>query len=484
MNKISKSIKKFRAKKGLSQNELADILFVSRQTVSSWENGRTQPDIESLEKLSEALSVSVEELIYGEKPKLIETEKEEKSKKIIITIFSVFASLLVGVGGVLVFFNYWSEFPVAIKTAFSVLPMVVGQVLAVFTFIKKYDKVYWREGSSAIWAVGVIASVALLDQVLLLPTDFATCTLIDAILVLPIVFILTAVAPLTIYNILVLIYGFVAVLDYTVSSVDLFVSTIIFFVLIALGASYTFIHRKESDDSRHIYSVWLTVISCAITTFIVAALFDTLSFVPIFAGLLFLLLFKNKWNLSKPVKIIVPLVTTISELIFVIKLVDILQYGLLPFSDMTLFIMVLLVASVIIAIVSFVLLIKNNFGDKIRILYVLITAVFFAISILVPCFAYTLSEINYELFYYIVSLIIIVQGVTLFLIGAKELNFFNVNVGLLTVSATIIQIMLMQDMDLLVVGVIMIALGLCLFAINYKLVKLNKQENLEVKENE
>lgn len=62
---IGKHIKKARKAKGLSQEQLAEQLNVTRQAVSNWECGKTQPDIQTLQKLSEVLEVPVEELIYG-----------------------------------------------------------------------------------------------------------------------------------------------------------------------------------------------------------------------------------------------------------------------------------------------------------------------------------------------------------------------------------------------------------------------------------
>ena len=66
MAKISKNIKRLRSEKGLTQDLLAERLCISRQAVSSWENDRTQPDIDMLELLADALEVGIEELIYGE----------------------------------------------------------------------------------------------------------------------------------------------------------------------------------------------------------------------------------------------------------------------------------------------------------------------------------------------------------------------------------------------------------------------------------
>lgn len=66
-------IKRHRTRLGLSQEELADRIFVTRQSVSNWENGKTYPDLQSLLRLSDLFGLSLDELIKGD----IETMKEE-----------------------------------------------------------------------------------------------------------------------------------------------------------------------------------------------------------------------------------------------------------------------------------------------------------------------------------------------------------------------------------------------------------------------
>lgn len=66
---VGKNIKAFREQKNLTQEQLAEQLNVTRQAVSSWENEKTQPDVETLHKIACALECSVEELIYGERRK-------------------------------------------------------------------------------------------------------------------------------------------------------------------------------------------------------------------------------------------------------------------------------------------------------------------------------------------------------------------------------------------------------------------------------
>lgn len=60
---INDNIKKYRRKKGLTQEEMAKKLHVVRQTVSKWETGKSVPDAEVLIRMAEVLDVSVNELL-------------------------------------------------------------------------------------------------------------------------------------------------------------------------------------------------------------------------------------------------------------------------------------------------------------------------------------------------------------------------------------------------------------------------------------
>lgn len=63
---IGKQIKKFRAENGLSQERLAERVYVSRQTISNWENDKNYPDVKSLLLLSSIFDVSLDILIKGD----------------------------------------------------------------------------------------------------------------------------------------------------------------------------------------------------------------------------------------------------------------------------------------------------------------------------------------------------------------------------------------------------------------------------------
>ena len=73
---LKESLKEHRARLGLSQEELAERIFVSRQTISNWETDRTYPDVQSLLLLSELCETSIDELVKGDVAIMEKTIKE------------------------------------------------------------------------------------------------------------------------------------------------------------------------------------------------------------------------------------------------------------------------------------------------------------------------------------------------------------------------------------------------------------------------
>lgn len=78
---LGKQIKKYRIENELSQEDLANKIYVTRQSISNWENDKTYPDVNSLVLLSEIFQVSIDELIKGDLNKMKETIKKEEILK-------------------------------------------------------------------------------------------------------------------------------------------------------------------------------------------------------------------------------------------------------------------------------------------------------------------------------------------------------------------------------------------------------------------
>ena len=131
---LGNQIKKYRNELSLSQDELAEKIFVSRQSVSNWENDKTYPDIKSLILLSEVFQVSLDTLIKGD----IEIMKKEiNSQEIaqferdskILTVFFI-AMLLLPIP-LAHFFGWWG-------LALYLLVCAVGMYFAIR--IEKHKK--------------------------------------------------------------------------------------------------------------------------------------------------------------------------------------------------------------------------------------------------------------------------------------------------------------------------------------------------------
>ncbi len=107
MNAVKTNLKRLRLAKGMTQDDLAGKLHVVRQTVSSWETGKTTPDLESLAAIAEALEVDIKELIYGPMP--VDSFAAKRPKRIQRAVIFIFIAILFGLLGV-----FWSDMLTAV----------------------------------------------------------------------------------------------------------------------------------------------------------------------------------------------------------------------------------------------------------------------------------------------------------------------------------------------------------------------------------
>lgn len=139
--KIGEKIYSLRKKHNLSQEELANELNVSRQTVSKWEVGESCPDFDKIVPLCELFGISTEELLRDKK---IEEKKEEKQEKkvdivkavlICIAIFFYFLAIISTI--VLEEVVHLNDGLVA--SSFLMLS-AIGTIILIFTFLTRRSK--------------------------------------------------------------------------------------------------------------------------------------------------------------------------------------------------------------------------------------------------------------------------------------------------------------------------------------------------------
>lgn len=175
VNVIAKNIRKIRNAKDISQGDLAKTLNVTRQAISNWENGKTQPDIDTLMAISKAFDIDLTELIYGyKKSEGYANCKKDKIKHSII-LAAIFAVLLIfgcsqsylqqlrmqdmnGIWYLLMLLNISLTFP-ALYSVGGALFLSILSIWKDFIMNSKARKYLLFLGAAIIWSYLIFTSV-------------------------------------------------------------------------------------------------------------------------------------------------------------------------------------------------------------------------------------------------------------------------------------------------------------------------------------
>ena len=128
---FNEKLQELRKQKGLTQEELAEALYVSRTAVSKWESGRGYPNIESLKAIAKYFSVSVDLLLSADEAiRLAEVDVKQKEKRYGDLIYGLLDISVV----VLIFLPLFAERAGEAVRSVSILDLATVQpyLLAVF----------------------------------------------------------------------------------------------------------------------------------------------------------------------------------------------------------------------------------------------------------------------------------------------------------------------------------------------------------------
>lgn len=121
---FNEKLQELRKHKKLTQEELAEILFVSRTAISKWESGRGYPSIESLKVISEFFSVSIDELLSGKE--LISVAEKDSLHKMQHMRDLVFGLLDCAIA-MFLFFPFFGQRDGSVISQTSLLSLTEGQ---------------------------------------------------------------------------------------------------------------------------------------------------------------------------------------------------------------------------------------------------------------------------------------------------------------------------------------------------------------------
>ena len=120
---IADRIQSLRKGKGISQEELADKIGVSRQAVSKWESEQSLPDIEKIILLSEYFDVTTDYLLRG-----IEPVADQPKRKMDARIFSVIGTVINFIGFITAII-VWIEKRIPSSVAIGLIIMAIGSMI-------------------------------------------------------------------------------------------------------------------------------------------------------------------------------------------------------------------------------------------------------------------------------------------------------------------------------------------------------------------
>jgi len=167
---FNEKLQELRKSRSLTQEELAEVLFVSRTAISKWESGRGYPSISSLKEISRFFSVTIDELICSDEMiSVAENEKKEFTDKYVSLICDALDILLVllifipafgngraspetvslfGLSGI----NPWVKTVFAVIIGVAILNGICGVIIA------NFDKPAWNRHRLV---TGIVLSILL-----------------------------------------------------------------------------------------------------------------------------------------------------------------------------------------------------------------------------------------------------------------------------------------------------------------------------------
>ncbi len=144
MAEFGENLKRVREEKGITQQTLADYLYVTRQAVSRWEGGSRYPDIMTAKKIAQFLEVSLDELLsdddmhlYVKNNAILDSSLSKKAQMVMVSL----AFMCALIHSIIYFSNYLLKEPMIISASSGMIrSILLTFVLGYSVYVSLYDK--------------------------------------------------------------------------------------------------------------------------------------------------------------------------------------------------------------------------------------------------------------------------------------------------------------------------------------------------------
>lgn len=131
---FNEKLQELRKQKGLTQEELAEALYVSRAAVSKWESGRGYPNIDSLKEISRFFSVTIDDLLSGSEILTIAEEDQKQKNSLLLDLVFGLLDLSVSMFLFLPLFGqreHDTVYEVSLLTLSNIAPYLMGAYITI-----------------------------------------------------------------------------------------------------------------------------------------------------------------------------------------------------------------------------------------------------------------------------------------------------------------------------------------------------------------
>lgn len=388
--------------------------------------------------------------------------KHKESSSRLTVIYSVIGSILIGLGLILLFAHNWDEMPKIAKTIVAIAPLAITQILGGYFMYKKPDNLAAREGIGSLLFICIGLSISMVSQIYNIVGSLDSFMQIWLLLTIPLLLILRSS--------MVAFLATIISTSYVILDGDV-LSLVIYMVTIGLILIHFRILNKKEPNSNYInLASWIIPSALSIGLCAFEQRNDELLFLSYFwLFTLFIWVgnsksWKDKSNFRNGFKLIGFLgILVMLTMISFHEVADKFITYKMDFGQewVSLFLISIPLLLIIILKKGLFAVLKK---DQLSMAFIPITFVFF----------FSQSEIISAI---IVNALILIIGIQKVLLGLKNNRLGQLNIGLLIISILVSCRFFDYQMDLLLRGIVFLALGLGFLLSNLRIIKTRKNEN-------
>lgn len=399
-------------------------------------------------------------------------QKGQQSGNRLFVVFGILGAILVGLGFILIIAHNWDELSKNVKICIAYLPLVLAQLLCLFSLIKKSESSAWREASSAFLFFAVGASISLVSQVYNIEGDLSSFLFLWMLLCLPVIYLMRSSAVSLLY--LVGISYYCCESNYFLSFRRSNIEDYHYWWMLLLALPhYVLLVKNRPNSNFTVFHNWLIPLSLIVCLGTVAhkhAELLYISYICMF-GLFYLIgtseaFIRMKHHVNGYMVFAslgtTQILLTLSFDDFWLRLLERPEKFYLWYQSPE-----AIVAYVMVVLATGLLIFQSRSGIKdfhpMKVIFLLFI-VMFAIGVSSPQLAVVL-----------INLLVLATGIMVIRHGVRSDHFGILNYGLLTITALITCRFFDSNISFVIRGLLFVLVGVGFFVTNYLMLKKRKQ---------